>query len=157
MASKLNPKDYKKLQAYSSEDIYVHKKKNGKPKFIAVTARGPAMESMIESKAPYKDFRVTAVDDRSLIDLKIQVDEFLMGTYGPPFITGYGLGGYPPEETYRGIRIGKFTERDKAEYLPRYTASFELDGEFVWVDRMTIAEVKKGIDELLDNRDARRV
>ena len=92
MAGNLNPKDYEKLEAYSSEDIYVHKKKNGKPKFVAVTARGPAMESMIEDKVPYRHFRVTATDDRSLIDLKIQVDEFLMGTYGPPHPTSLGMG-----------------------------------------------------------------
>ena len=153
MAEKYRRSNYKKLQAYDTHDIYVHKNKNGKPKFVAVTARGPAWDYIQENNLPNKNFRVNIVNDNSLIDLKININEYMMGIYGPPYITGYGLGGYPPEETYRGVRIGKFTERDNAEFLPRYTAGLELDGEFVWVDRMTIAEVKKGLDELLDKRD----
>ena len=151
MAETPKKSDYKKLEGYGMVyDIYVHKKRNGKPKYVAIAIRDEDWIFNPDKVTTIKGFQVAMSDDRSLIDLKIQLDEHNLGIYGPPYITGYGLGGYPPEETYRGVRIGKFTERDNAEFLPRYTAGLELDGEFVWVDRMTIAEVKKGLDELLD-------
>ena len=155
MAESPKKSDYKKLESYGvTFDIYVHKKRNGKPKYIAVRVRETGWILDPDDSKIIKGFQVSMSNDRSLIDLKIEIDEHIASMFDIFPITGYGLGGYPPEETYRGVRIGKFVKRDNAEFLPRYTAGLELDGEFVWVDRMTIAEVKKGLDELLDKRDS---
>ncbi len=89
------------------------------------------------------EFDVLFGVDLSPYELRILVDEHLDGVYGPPAVTGYGLGGWPPEETYRGIRIGKFRRRNYTENLPSYLAIFRLDGELIQLEVDTIPELKK--------------
>ena len=95
---------------------------------------------------------ITAATDTSIRDAKILVREMLRGVFGPPAITGYGLGGWPPEKRYRGIKVGKYLLRDEKSQLPKFTARWTQDGEFVGVDAETIPLLEKEIDKILDKK-----
>lgn len=141
--------DYKKIGEEAYDGIYRRKVK-GSPKFISVTARGPAME--YRKKHKLKGPGVNNVTHTSVHDIRILVNEMMRGVYGPPAITGYGLGGWPAEKTYRGVKVGKYLLRDEKSKLPKFTARWTQDGEFVGADAETIPLLEKEIDKILDRK-----
>lgn len=146
--SKLKKEDYVKIDQHDAYDFY-RSKGTSRPKYIAVIARGTPYKYYV-TRGINVYFKVTMGIDSSPYELRILVDEMLDGVYGPPAVTGYGLGGWPPEETYRGIRIGKFRRRDLTENLPSYLAMWTMDGERVQIEEYSIPDLKRAIDKKLD-------
>ena len=93
-----------------------------------------------------------------LTDLKIKIEESSLSLFGPGIVSGYPYRGDDPEEEYMGVRIGKYVERERAVKLPKFVGMFFVDDDdsFKRVEGRTIADVKKGIREVLKTHKLRK-
>lgn len=143
----MNIADYKEYK--SREFIYgsllqvlqfmEHKSKDGNPRYI-----------VIEAKLESNSFEVWATADHSKTDLDILIKEKLMMITGPDFpLTGYGFTSEKPIKIYKGVKIGRFKFRKESKHLPKYGALVRVGREQERIERHTIKEVQKRIDDLL--------
>lgn len=139
--------DYKKVEKYKFIDLLEHKSKNGSPKYAAYFTwllDGPM---------------IWITDDDNLTDLKIKIEESSLSLFGPGIVSGYPYRGGDPEEEYMGVRIGKYVARERAVKLPKFVGMFFVDDDddsFKRIEGRTIADVKKGIREVLKTHKLRK-
>lgn len=104
--AKINLNDYAEIDRFRGFLIYKRIDEGKRPVYVC----------------KHRKYNSGAMSDH-LTDIKILAKELDSEAFGLGHISGYRYGGVPPEEVYRGVKIGKYLYRDHAIDLPRFFAN----------------------------------